>query len=59
MNNPNKPKSSEPAYHNEIFLDSDDGRPLRILAEYLEPLYRLKRERIGTNEGGRPAWVVL
>jgi uncharacterized protein (TIGR00730 family) len=34
------------AYHNPDFLDSDDGRPLRILAEYLEPLYRLRRERI-------------
>src|ERR1017187_2498276 len=39
-------KSAEPAYHNTIFLDSDDGRPLRILAEYLEPLHRLKRDEI-------------
>ena len=36
----------KPVFHNEVFLDSDDGRPLRILAEYLEPLYRLKREEI-------------
>ena len=34
------------AYKNESFLDSDDGRPLRILAEYLEPLAALERERI-------------
>lgn len=34
------------AYKNPGFLDSDDGRPLRILAEYLEPLHRMKREQI-------------
>ena len=34
------------AYKNEAFLDSDDARPLRILAEYLEPLYAFQRERI-------------
>jgi uncharacterized protein (TIGR00730 family) len=34
------------AYKDEIFLDSSDARPLRILAEYLEPLYRFQRERI-------------
>lgn len=39
-------RSAEPAYHNHVFLDSEDGRPLRILAEYLEPLHRLKREEI-------------
>jgi uncharacterized protein (TIGR00730 family) len=30
------------AYDDENFLASDDGRPLRILAEYLEPLHRFK-----------------
>jgi uncharacterized protein (TIGR00730 family) len=34
------------AYHDTFFLDSDDGRPLRILAEYLEPLHRFRREGI-------------
>jgi uncharacterized protein (TIGR00730 family) len=34
------------AYHDRAFLDSDDARPLRIMAEYLDPLYRLKRARI-------------
>ena len=34
------------AYHNNEYLDSDDGRPLRILAEYLEPLYRFRREKV-------------
>ncbi len=34
------------AYKNEEFLDSDAARPLRILAEYLEPLESFRRERI-------------
>src|SRR5690606_38966827 len=28
------------------FLDSDDGRPLRILAEYLQPLHAFRREGV-------------
>src|SRR5678815_3262926 len=34
------------AYRNEASLDSDDGRPLRILAEYLQPLQAFQRERV-------------
>jgi uncharacterized protein (TIGR00730 family) len=34
------------AYLNQRFLNSPDGRALRILAEYLEPLAHLRRERI-------------
>jgi len=34
------------AYKNEEFLDSDDARPLRILAEYLEPMQAFQRARI-------------
>jgi uncharacterized protein (TIGR00730 family) len=34
------------AYKNEAFLDSDDARSLRILAEYLQPLYAFQREQI-------------
>ena len=34
------------AYKNEAFLDSEDARPLRILAEYLQPLYAFQRERV-------------
>jgi uncharacterized protein (TIGR00730 family) len=34
------------AYHDLAFLDSDEARPLRILAEYLEPLSVFARERI-------------
>jgi uncharacterized protein (TIGR00730 family) len=28
------------AYKNEKFIDSEDARPLRILAEYMEPMHR-------------------
>ncbi len=41
-----KLKSAPLAYQNEPFLSSPDGRILRILAEYQEPLVRFRRERI-------------
>jgi uncharacterized protein (TIGR00730 family) len=34
------------AYENYAFLKGPDGRPLRILAEYAEPLARFRREKI-------------
>ncbi len=34
------------AYHDRVFLDSDDGRPLRILAEYSQPLQTFRRELV-------------
>lgn len=34
------------AYHDLQFLDSDDGRPVRILAEYLQPLHAFRNERV-------------
>src|SRR3954471_6920395 len=34
------------AYHDEEFLESDEGRPIRILAEYLEPLRRFRSQNI-------------
>ena len=34
------------AYKDESFVDSDDARPLRILAEYLQPLHAFQREKI-------------
>ena len=34
------------AYLDREFLDSDDARPIRILAEYLEPLGRFKAQNI-------------
>jgi uncharacterized protein (TIGR00730 family) len=34
------------AYHDREFLDSDEGRPLRILAEYLQPLRAFRQHRV-------------
>jgi hypothetical protein len=39
-------KRSPLAYANDTFLRGPDGRPLRILAEYTEPLARFRREKI-------------
>lgn len=62
MIEPNGPKIPEPqtpktqgpaplpaaplAYRNDDFLNSPDGRLLRIIAEYTEPMARFRRERI-------------
>ena len=34
------------AYHDEDFLASDEARPLRIMAEYLQPLRAFREERV-------------
>ena len=45
--NERKPFEAPPvAYENPSFLARDEARPLRILAEYLEPLERFRDERI-------------
>jgi uncharacterized protein (TIGR00730 family) len=38
--------SASLAYENPAFLNSPDGRLIRIMAEYAEPLARFRRERI-------------
>src|SRR5256885_16382846 len=45
MSNP-PPKIAPMAYENPEFLNSPDGRLLRILSEYMEPLARFRREQI-------------
>jgi uncharacterized protein (TIGR00730 family) len=35
------------AYHDRVFMESLPARPLRILAEYIDPLTRLRRAGIG------------
>jgi uncharacterized protein (TIGR00730 family) len=40
------PDDSPLVYRNAHFMDSDEARPLRILAEYLSPLEAFRRERI-------------
>src|ERR1700748_2617511 len=47
--NPKVPETLEQAplaYENADFLNSPDGRMLRVLAEYQEPMARFRRERI-------------
>jgi uncharacterized protein (TIGR00730 family) len=34
------------AYRDHEFLDSDEGRPLRILSEYLQPLRAFRQQRV-------------
>jgi uncharacterized protein (TIGR00730 family) len=43
---PDPPANPPLAYKDEKFLDSDEARPIRILAEYLEPLRILCREQV-------------
>lgn len=43
---PHKPTTPGPAYERQSFLESDEARPLRIVAEYLEPLARFQRAGI-------------
>jgi len=40
------PTTPKLAYRDEAFLDSDAARPLRILAEYLQPLHAFERELV-------------
>src|SRR5271167_243646 len=35
------------AYNDPEFMESLGARPIRIVAEYLDPLYRLRREKVG------------
>ena len=41
-----KLKPAPLAYENQPFINSPDGRILRILAEYQEPFSRFRREQI-------------
>ncbi len=50
MTEPNQPPPATDgpplAYHDDEFLDSDEGRPLRILSEYLQPLRAFRRHQV-------------
>lgn len=45
-NGPEPLQAAPLAYENANFLDSPDGRSLRIMAEYSEPMARFRRERV-------------
>ncbi len=40
------PSAPGPAYHNQVFLEGEEGRPIRILADYLDPLFRLREHGV-------------
>ena len=40
------PGRIEVAYKDDDFINSDDARPLRIIAEYLAPLRAFRRQRV-------------
>jgi len=40
------PPTRTTRHKNDSFLDSDDARPLRIFAEYFEPMHDFHRERV-------------
>ena len=46
QNVPDELEEAPLAYENPEFLNSPDGRILRIMAEYQEPMARFRRERI-------------
>src|SRR6185437_3135212 len=46
MSIPPEKKIAPLSYENPEFLNSPDGRVLRIMAEYVEPLARFRREQI-------------
>src|ERR1700686_453767 len=37
----------DPPYRDSVFMESLPARPVRILAEYIDPLERLRREKVG------------
>ena len=41
-----EPKEKKLAYENPAFIGSEDGRSIRILAEYLEPMQRFRRANV-------------
>jgi uncharacterized protein (TIGR00730 family) len=43
---PSPPSDPLLAYRDQAFLDSDDARPLRILAEYLAPMRALREQQV-------------
>src|ERR1700686_3020515 len=37
----------DPPYRDSLFMESLPARPVRILTEYIDPLERLRREKVG------------
>ena len=41
------PKEIEPPYRDPLFMESLPARPVRITTEYIDPLERMRREKVG------------
>ena len=41
------PKEIEPPYRDPLFMESLPARPVRIMTEYIDPLERMRREKVG------------
>ena len=47
MSRRRRQKEIEPPYRDPIFMESLPARPVRITTEYIDPLERLRREKVG------------
>ena len=47
MNRRRRAKEIEPPYRDPIFMESLPARPVRFTTEYIDPLERLRREKVG------------
>lgn len=47
MNSRRKHTELDPPYRDPVFMDSLPARPVRIITEYIDPLERLRREKVG------------
>ena len=47
MSSRRRQKEIEPPYRDPIFMESLPARPVRITTEYIDPLERLRREKVG------------
>ncbi|HEV2445428.1 MAG TPA: hypothetical protein VGS58_05880, partial [Candidatus Sulfopaludibacter sp.] len=47
MSRRRRQKAIEPPYRDPIFMESLPARPVRITTEYIDPLERLRREKVG------------
>src|SRR3984893_10392725 len=43
----NRSREIDPPYRDPVFMESLPARPVRILTEYIDPLERLRREKVG------------
>ena len=47
MSRRRRQKEIEPPYRDPLFMESLPARPVRITTEYIDPLERLRREKVG------------